>query len=276
MLFFDLALKLFIPNLYSVKRVRELCTYVSHAFVVPMGNEGSDEWVTRDVETRAVRLTADTASLESAVSLLEIMKLDRPHMAMRLSKLVPKTSDDERNWSVPVLEDRVHLWALKAVHGSLSKLVAVIWFELVGGVSSAQQPQKKDVLSTDSRNPTTAHIEVLWTRPDIRQCGFGSRLVQSVLVRYPGISKWTAFTSRDMKKDAGVHKFWKKNGFFQESLEVGKVNQDGFFVRNSATETSKRRRVPIQLFEIKETDITSINDRKRKREEANATPQRSS
>ena len=88
-------------------------------------------------------------------------------------------------------------------------------------------------------------------------------------MRYPGVTKWTAFTSRDMKKDAGVHKFWKKNGFFQESLEVGKVNQDGFFVRNSETYTTKRRRVRTQIFEIKDPsdDVVDVENRKRKRGE---------
>lgn len=234
-----------------------------------MGRETAEDWITRDVETRAVRLTTDSTSLRSAESLYESMKLDRPHMALRLSKLVPKMANDTRGWSGAVLEDRVHIWALKAVQGSLSKLVAVIWFELVGGTSNVAQPLKKDSLSDSPRNPTTAHIEVLWTSPTVRQFGFGSRLVQSVLVRYPGVTKWTAFTSRDMKKDAGVHKFWKKNGFFQESLEVGKVNQDGFFVRNSETYTTKRRRVRTQIFEIKDPsdDVVDVENRTRKRGE---------
>ena len=228
----------------------------------------TEDWITRGVETRVVRLTTDSTSLESAESLYESMKVDRPHMAMRLSKLIPKMSDDARKWSEAVLEDRVHIWALKVVHGSLTKLVAVIWFELVGGDPNPPQTMKKDLLSSNNRNPTTAHIEVLWTRPNLRQYGFGSRLVQSVLVRYPGISKWTAFTSRDMKKDAGVHKFWKKNGFFQESLEVGKVNQDGFFVRNTGNQPFKRRRVPTQVFGINELppQEPQPSDRKRKRD----------
>ena len=57
-----------------------------------------------------------------------------------------------------------------------------------------------------------------------------------------------------MKKDAGVNRFWIKNGFYQDSIEVGKVNQDGFFIRNAAVETSKRRRVQTQIFEIKDED----------------------
>jgi hypothetical protein len=68
-----------------------------------------------------------------------------------------------------------------------------------------------------------------------------------------------------MKKDAGVNRFWIKNGFYQESIEVGKVNQDGFFIRNAAIEGSKRRRVQTQMFEI--PDQTAPVDRKRKRGE---------
>jgi hypothetical protein len=67
-----------------------------------------------------------------------------------------------------------------------------------------------------------------------------------------------------MKKDAGVHKFWKKNGFIQESLEVGNVNQDGFFVRNAGIHTSKRRRVPTQIFTIPDVESVVNSSRKRK------------
>jgi hypothetical protein len=224
-----------------------------------------NEWISRTSETRAVRLTTDTISLESAEDIYEIMKLDRPHMAARLSKLMPKMVDDARQWSKDVLSDHVHIWALKAVQGSLSKVVAIIWFELVGGEKNPRPTSKRDNLSDSNLTPTTAHIEVLWTHPKFRQFGFGTRLVQSVLVRYPGILKWTAFTSRDMKKDAGVNKFWIKNGFLQESIEVGKVNQDGFFIRNAGLQTFKRRRIPTQMFEIKDDEI-STTERKRKRE----------
>ena len=226
----------------------------------------SDSWIHRGTETRPVRLTTDSISLESAEDIYDIMKLDRPHMAVRLSKLMPKMADDARQWSKDVLHDHVHIWALKAIHGSLSEYVAIIWFELVGGNNNTQSSaSKKDALTDSKLCPTTAHIEVLWTHPNFRQFGFGTRLVQSVLVRYPGILKWTAFTSRDMKKDAGVNRFWIKNGFYQESIEVGKVNQDGFFIRNAAIETSKRRRVQTQMFEI--PDQTAPVDRKRKRGE---------
>ena len=224
-----------------------------------------EEWINRSSDTRAVRLTTDTLSLESAEDIYEIMKMDRPHMAVRLSKLMPKMADDARQWSKDVLSDHVHIWALKAVQGSQSKFVAIIWFELVGGEKNPRQPGKKDNLSDSNLTPTTAHIEVLWTHPKFRQFGFGTRLVQSVLVRYPGILKWTAFTSRDMKKDAGVNKFWIKNGFYQESIEVGKVNQDGFFIRNAGLSSSKRRRVQTQMFEIKDDEIPTA-DRKRKLE----------
>lgn len=186
------------------------------------------------------------------------MKVDRPHMAVRFSKLMPKLADDERYWSKDVVDDHVHIWALKVQSGSASRFVAIIWFELV------EPAQRKDTSSSSSSssqashsNPhvgSTAHIEVLWTDPQFRQFGFGTQLVQNVLVRYPSIHKWTAFTSRDMKKDAGVHKFWTKNGFYQESIEVGKVNQDGFFIRNASVQTSKRRRVQTQLFQI-EADV---------------------
>ena len=185
--------------------------------------------ITKNSPTRAVRLSSGDASLEFAEHIYDIMKLDRPHMAVRLSKLMPKLADDERHWSKDVVDNHVHIWALKVQSGSLNRFVAIIWFEVVG---------------------PTAHIEVLWTDPKFRQFGFGTQLVQNVLVRYPSIHKWTAFTSRDMKKDAGVHKFWTKNGFFQESLEVGKVNQDGFFIRNAAFQTSKRRRIQTQPFTV--------------------------
>jgi ribosomal protein S18 acetylase RimI-like enzyme len=217
-----------------------------------MSQTSTDSWINRDSEARAIRLTTDTLSLECAEDIYEIMKQDRPHMAARLSKLMPKMADDDRTWSSDVLKDHVHIWALKVAQGSMSKYVAIIWFELVG--NGGAPGNKKDLLSSSSKNPTTAHIEVLWTHPQHRQFGFGSRLVQQVLVRYPNISKWTAFTSRDMKKDAGVNRFWIKNGFYQDTIEVGKVNQDGFFIRNAAVETAKRRRVQTQIFEIKNDD----------------------
>jgi len=179
-------------------------------------------------------------------------------MAGRLSKLMPKSSDEDRTWSSDVTRNRVHIWALKASQGSLSKYVAIIWFELVGH-SPVPSISKKDSIGVDAGNPTTAHIEVLWTHPDHRQFGFGTRLVQSVLVRYPCITKWTAFTSRDMKKDAGVNKFWIKNGFYQDTIEVGKVSQDGFFIRNATVETAKRRRVQTQVFQIEETPARRIS-----------------
>jgi ribosomal protein S18 acetylase RimI-like enzyme len=216
-----------------------------------MSQPQENSWISRTTETKAVQITPDVTSLECAEEIYDLMKLDRPHMAARLSKLMPKLADDGRTWGSDVIRGRVHIWALKAFQGAASKIVAVIWFELVGH-SPPSVTSKKDSLLTDSSNPSTAHIEVLWTDPRHRQHGFGTRLVQSVLVRYPGITKWTAFTSRDMKKDAGVNKFWIKNGFYQDSIEVGKVNQDGFFIRNSATESAKRRRVKTQVFEILE------------------------
>lgn len=217
-----------------------------------------DSWITRNTETKAVQLTPDGASLVISESIYEAMKTDRPHMAGRLSKLMPKMADDVRAWSSDVSRNRVHIWSLKASQGSLSKFVAIIWFELVGH-SPIPTISKKDSIGVEAGNPTTAHIEVLWTHPDHRQFGFGTRLVQSVLVRYPCITKWTAFTSRDMKKDAGVNRFWIKNGFYQESIEVGKVSQDGFFIRNAAVETTKRRRVKTQLFEIEEPPARRIS-----------------
>jgi ribosomal protein S18 acetylase RimI-like enzyme len=217
-----------------------------------------DSWVNRQTETRAVHLTADSMSLDAAEKIYDVMKLDRPHMAARLSKLMPKQTDDGRKWSDDVTRGRVHVWALKATQGILSKFVAIIWFELVGH-SPIPTITKKDSISDSPGNPKTAHIEVLWTHPDHRQCGFGSRLVESILIRYPGVTKWTAFTSRDMKKDPGVNKFWKKNGFNQDTIEVGKVNQDGFFIRNSALETTKRRRVQTQIFRFEEEPPTRIS-----------------
>jgi len=214
--------------------------------------------IARDTPTRAVKLSSGDASLEAAESIYDDMKTDRPHMAARLSKLMPKISDDERHWSSDIVKDRVHIWALKAFPGSSTEYVAVMWFELVGPRTRKDSSQPVGSVSAalpdgvSSNDGTTAHIEVLWTNPKYRQYGFGTQLVQSVLVRYPNISKWTAFTSRDMKKDAGVHKFWKKNGFFQESLEIGNVNQDGFFVRNAEVQSSKRRRIPTQIFKISE------------------------
>ena len=224
--------------------------------------------ISRDTPTRAVKLSSGDASLEAAESIYEDMKHDRPHMAARLSKLMPKVSDEERRWSADIVRDRVHIWALKAFPGSSTEYVAVMWFELVGPrnkrdhisqtSSSTSSALPDGVSSTDG---TTAHIEVLWTNPKYRQYGFGTQLVQSVLVRYPNISKWTAFTSRDMKKDAGVHKFWKKNGFAQESLEIGNVNQDGFFIRNAETQVSKRRRIPTQVFKfLEETSLPGVDN----------------
>lgn len=212
--------------------------------------------MTRDSDTRAVQLTADPISLGASEEIYERMKIDRPHMAARLSKLMPKQADDGRKWSDDVSRGRVHIWALKATQGVLNTFVAVMWFELVGH-SPIPTIQKKDSLSATPGDPSTAHVEVLWAHPDHRQCGFGSRLVQSVLVRYPSVLKWTAFTSRDMKKDPGVNRFWKKNGFYQDTLEVGKVNQDGFFIRNQAIETAKRRRVQTQIFQFEDEQPTA-------------------
>ena len=160
--------------------------------------------ISRDTPTRAVKLSSGDASLEAAESIYDDMKIDRPHMAARLSKLMPKISDDERHWSSDIIKERVHIWALKAFPGSSTEYVAVMWFELVGprarkdllAPASSASALPDGVSSTDG---TTAHIEVLWTNPKYRQFGFGTQLVQSVLVRYPNISKWTAFTSRDMK-----------------------------------------------------------------------------
>lgn len=209
----------------------------------------SADIITRNSPTRAVRLSSGDASLEFAEYIYDIMRLDRPHMAARLSKLMPKLADDERHWNKDVVNDHVHIWALKVQCGSSSRFVAIVWFEMV--------EQRRDSASSSSNSSSgsgvcgpTAHIEVLWTDPRFRQFGFGTQLVQNVLVRYPKVHKWTAFTSRDMKKDAGVHKFWIKNGFFQESLEVGKVNQDGFFIRNAALQTSKRRRIQTEPFQV--------------------------
>jgi|LauGreDrversion4_2_1035121.scaffolds.fasta_scaffold30411_3 hypothetical protein len=228
--------------------------------------------ICKQTPTRAVKLSSGDASLEAAESLYEDMKHDRPHMAVRLSKLMPKVSVDDRRWCADIVAERIHIWALKAFPGSSTEYVAVMWFELVsprtkkehGSSGSSSSSNATLISSTDG---TTAHIEVLWTNPKYRQYGFGTQLVQSVLVRYPNISKWTAFTSRDMKKDAGVHKFWKKNGFVQESLEIGNVNQDGFFIRNAEIQTSKRRRIPTQPFKIFEDDLIEsqgTNSRKRK------------
>jgi hypothetical protein len=204
--------------------------------------------ISRNTPTRAVRLSSGDPSLESAESIYDDMKIDRPHMAARLSKLMPKASDDGREWSLDIKKDKVHVWALKAYPGSSARFVAIIWFELVGpknrkdNASTASSSSSSSGSSSDGTDGTTAHIEV----------------------RYPNISKWTAFTSRDMKKDAGVHKFWKKNGFIQESLEVGNVNQDGFFVRNAGIHTSKRRRVPTQIFTIPDVESVVNSSRKRK------------
>lgn len=219
--------------------------------------------LSRDSSCRVVRISSGEASLEAAESIYDEMKSDRPHMAARLSKLMPKLSDEERHWGRDVSGDHVHIWALKAYAGSKAGYVAIMWFELV------EPPTRKSidtmsVSSTSSSSTTapippvglTAHIEVLWTHPSCRQFGFGTQLVQSVLVRYPQVSKWTAFTSRDMKKDAGVHKFWIKNGFHQEALEIGKVNQDGFFIRNTEVQSSKRRRVQTRIFQISQNSNT--------------------
>jgi GNAT superfamily N-acetyltransferase len=217
----------------------------------------------RDCTTRAIRLSSGEASLVAAESIYEDMRIDRPHMAVRLSKLMPKLSDDARHWGNDVVDEHVHIWALKAYTGSKAGYVAIMWFELVE--PSFSRKNNIDTMSTSSSSSSvsssyplsplgmTAHVEVLWTHPSCRQYGYGTQLVQSVLVRYPQVSKWTAFTSRDLKKDPGVHKFWMKQGFHQESLEIGKVNQDGFFIRNSAVQTSKRRRVPTKVFQISET-----------------------
>ena len=226
----------------------------------------------RNTPTRAVRLSSGDSSLDAATSIYEDMKCDRPHMAARLSKLMPKVSDEKREWSMDIKKEKVHVWALKAYPGSSARFVAIIWFELVGPKGRKDNASTASTSSTssgswnDGTDGTTAHIEVLWTHPSCRQFGFGTQLVQNVLVRYPTISKWTAFTSRDMKKDAGVHKFWKKNGFFQESLEVGNVNQDGFFIRNAGMTTSKRRRLQTQMFTIPDSsaDSLSLDSRKRK------------
>lgn len=219
--------------------------------------------LTRDCPTRVVRIASGDASLVAAESIYEDMKSDRPHMAGRLSKLMPKMSDDIRRWGKDVISEHVHIWALKAHAGSKAGYVAIMWFELVETSVSRKSIDTMSVSSTSSsstsvpntNNGLTAHIEVLWTHPLCRQFGFGTQLVQSVLVRYPQVSKWTAFTSRDMKKDAGVHKFWIKNGFHQESLEIGKVNQDGFFIRNTEVQSSKRRRVQTKVFQILDAPI---------------------
>ncbi len=228
-----------------------------------MSHESFYKKLSKDCSTRVVRISSGDASLAAAETIYEEMKSDRPHMAARLSKLMPKMSDDERHWGRDVTNDHVHIWALKAHIGARSAYVAIMWFELV------ELPTKKsiDTMSVSSASSSsttapvinsglTAHIEVLWTYPYCRQYGFGTQLVQSVLVRYPQVSKWTAFTSRDMKKDAGVHKFWIKNGFHQEALEIGKVNQDGFFIRNTEIQSSKRRRVQTKVFQIPHSPIS--------------------
>ena len=222
---------------------------VSFYLLVSMVGITTPDTITRNTPTRAVRLSSGDASLDFAEHIYNIMRLDRPHMAVRLSKLMPKLADDERHWSKDVVDDHVHIWALKAQTGSISRFVAIIWFDVVEPRRDASSWSSGST-NTSSLPGPTAHIEVLWTDPEFRQYGFGTQLVQNVLVRYPNIHKWTAFTSRDMKKDSGVNKFWIKNGFFQESLEVGKVNQDGFFIRNAALQSSKRRRIQTEPFQV--------------------------
>ena len=122
--------------------------------------------ISRDTPTRAVKLSSGDASLEAAESIYEDMKTDRPHMAARLSKLMPKISDDERRWSTDVVRERVHIWALKAFPGSSTEYVAVMWFELVGPRAKKDTILPSTSISAlldgvSSTDGTTAHIEVL-------------------------------------------------------------------------------------------------------------------
>jgi GNAT superfamily N-acetyltransferase len=201
-----------------------------------MGVRLANESVSRNSPTRVVRLEPSPQTIGLAEAIYEVMKADRPHMASRLSKMLIKGDEGERRWNTDVVAGHVVLWVIKltAPNGE-DLIVSILWFEWV-------------------KESKTAHIEVLWTHPSYRQFGFGSQLVQSVLVRHPEVEKWTAFTSRDMKKDGGVHRFWTKQGFHQASIDVGKTTQDGFFIRIAnagPTKSVKRRRIQREMFEIK-------------------------
>ena len=164
--------------------------------------------------------------MQLGLGLVDEMKIDRPHMAAKLSKLLSYEPNDSsrRKWHESVEKEMTHIWALKLTTG---EFVGVLWFE--------RNFKKTEIVGG---------IDVLWVSPHHRKGGFGSHLVQSVILRYPEISTWTAFASQ-AQKDFGLHGFWRKNGFTEIAEDVGKTTLDGFFVRTAETgekcRLSKRR-----------------------------------
>jgi len=176
-------------------------------------------------ESRLIRLhSPQTVSM--GLSLVEEMKIDRPHMAAKLSKLLSYELKDSsrRRWHDSVENEITHIWALKLSQGDF---VGVVWFE-----------------KNFNKEGLVGAIDVLWISPNHRKGGFGSHLIQSVILRYPEILTWTAFASQ-AQRDLGLHSFWRKNGFTEIAEDVGKTTLDGFFVRTAATgdrcRLSKRR-----------------------------------
>ena len=176
-------------------------------------------------ETRLLRLHSPQ-TVQLGLGLVDEMKIDRPHMAAKLSKLLSYEPNDSsrRKWHESVENEMTHIWALKLTTG---EFVGVLWFE--------RNFKKTEIVGG---------IDVLWVSPHHRKGGFGSHLVQSVILRYPEISTWTAFASQ-AQKDFGLHGFWRKNGFTEIAEDVGKTTLDGFFVRTAETgekcRLSKRR-----------------------------------
>ena len=172
------------------------------------------------LETRLIRLQSPE-QLDLAVQLVNTIREDRPHMAAKLSKLLPYHQSDlsRRVWHASVISERTHVWAVRELRDNA--LVGVIWFE-------------RNMQKFGDKMQVVGSIDVLWVSPAFRKFGLGSSLVQGIFLRYPAVEVWTAFASQ-AAKDFGLHRFWKKNGFTESAAEVGKTSLDGFFVRTAAT-----------------------------------------
>ena len=153
---------------------------------------------------RLHRLPATEESVGIALSIADRMKIDRPHMAAKLLKLLPYDAKMTRHWGDSVKSGQTAVWTLPLAKDGLHgvDMGGILWLE-ISRRGSAQSTNK-------DRPDTIGAIEVLWVDPSCRKFGLGSLLVQGVLTRHPEVTTWTAFASQ-AARDVGLSAFWRKN-----------------------------------------------------------------